>query len=814
MPHESTNMPDQIICRVRPLRLVVLLSANADKKEFMLAVDFLSRLWGGRFSPILLVSRKGDNSSVKVALGSWRPEIVVGVGLDHPKWSAISDEVCQPRKYVVLDTNAIQDVSRTNVLGFATAYSVVRAIRREHPDLKRPNLVLWRIEARSRLAPVFAAAFGLVPDNKTAALAKYLNAKESILERNSDAASFLRACSDMARKCTWLELASSGLQTYTWRPPDITASGPTIVVVDDKTMIPDAVLFWNLRNARSDWLVGPVTAFPASAINSKSAVLALADWLRSTGLDSNFCSLVSRRVSRTRLEKLVARMRPHLKGLPQHHVDIVAEPGAPSIVIPFERSQQVRTLATGSMLAFDVPLPWCEKGMPDRETWICDLMKDTQNGRAPCELILPPVPAAQQIINAPSPQDFRMSMLSDWGQGPDCLNVACDKSRESVRLIVPAEQELLEGILESYHVVVRKDEKRIRYLQAIDMLGGLLRAAKAFVGIPLKILEAFLPERKERSESRVDPLTFDQIRHRARLGGKKEAKENWHEEAIEKYVPAHAKKVARRRFAAHLAGELGISSTDIQIINRLVERGVLRRKWRLNQCGSCERSYWVDEINLGSPTLCPGCRKQIPLGDKVILGYELNELIALAINEGIIAVVLTGRFLYNLTSKGFMWLPGVKCSADGLTGDLDIFASCDGELVAAECKCRTIYPTEPKARRELCEQVVGSVQLAKKAGVRIFVIAARWENFPERFCKEVRRAAGNDMAVNFLDRRDLETGRRSIPWGKKNDRYISIHDFLPPIRREKKATPKKPRKRYVDFGLVRVGTAEALRGRP
>jgi len=71
---------------------------------------------------------------------------------------------------------------------------------------------------------------------------------------------------------------------------------------------------------------------------------------------------------------------------------------------------------------------------------------------------------------------------------------------------------------------------------------------------------------------------------------------------------------------------------------------------------------------------------------KVPMGYSLHRLVGHAIREGIVPVVLAGRFLKNMTHDGFFWLPGVKYEWDGENGDLDIVACCDGNIVVGECR--------------------------------------------------------------------------------------------------------------------------------
>ena len=78
----------------------------------------------------------------------------------------------------------------------------------------------------------------------------------------------------------------------------------------------------------------------------------------------------------------------------------------------------------------------------------------------------------------------------------------------------------------------------------------------------------------------------------------------------------------------------------------------------------------------------------------MLLGYELHPLVARAVDEGVRPVVLTARFLRNLTSHGFLMYPGAKLKKNSEETDIDICAIGDGALIAGEVIPPKISPFE------------------------------------------------------------------------------------------------------------------------
>ncbi|MFC1528888.1 hypothetical protein ACFL5B_03165, partial [Candidatus Latescibacterota bacterium] len=500
------------------------------------------------------------------------------------------------------------------------------------------------------------------------------------------------------------------------------------------------------------------------------------------------CEIVTKYCKRDNLESLARRIRPRLRGLKSNivHVDIKDLIQETSLVIPYEKEINKRPFVSNNDIIFDDMEPYYMEYLPSSAAWICDLVKDTVTGRLPFELCLPHIEYIHQVINAPA-APYLHFRIDDFCYGIDSLNVRFTKDNPQKRLRVPCPEEFFTEMFFELGIKLVKDEKRIRYNQTIDMLGGLSEAAMFFSGISLDILKSFKSE----------PITYGQIKGNIKSGGNIPIDIpfiQW----IDR-LPIHRRRIGKQRYKEYLKENLSKYASVQEVIEKLIDRGALRLKWKLNKCTYCDKEYWVNDIKINSPIYCPGCNKKIILRNKVELGYELNELVKLSIKEGIIPVILTARFLKNLTSSGFFWLPGIKCISEFGKHDLDIIACCDGHLICAECKTLDDTKEESKTWEKIANQIIKQIKLIKTLRIETFVIAALCDKFPDHFKNKISEITGKSIGILFLTKKDLLEGIRRKTSKDEPSGLTRIIDILPfqvPIKKKKK---KKKGKRFVSF---------------
>ena len=180
------------------------------------------------------------------------------------------------------------------------------------------------------------------------------------------------------------------------------------------------------------------------------------------------------------------------------------------------------------------------------------------------------------------------------------------------------------------------------------------------------------------------------------------------------------------------------------------------------------------------------------------MAYCLNREVGLAIREGIIPVVLAGRFLERLTRRGFFWLPGIKYRLAGEEGDLDFLACCDGYLVFGECKDLSGSAQADDVWSAVLEQFFGTAEVAIRCGGHLVVLAAPVAAFPEPVVKTIQQRLDGKMAFLLLDGNDLERGHRI---GDDNC-FVGLGDIIPQPFRD---AAKRRDGRRIDFGGFQFG---------
>src|SRR5439155_17604919 len=140
-----------------------------------------------------------------------------------------------------------------------------------------------------------------------------------------------------------------------------------------------------------------------------------------------------------------------------------------------------------------------------------------------------------------------------------------------------------------------------------------------------------------------------------------------------------------------------------------------------------------------------GCGSRLRLPPQVPIGYSLHQLVGHAIKEGIVPVVLAGRFLQRMTHDGYFWMPGIKFQWGDKSGDLDLLACCDGHIVVGECKTLNDTPTECGFWEAILEQFAGTIAVGKGSRAAFAVLAVMAERFPAGFQDKVDTLAGPSM---------------------------------------------------------------------
>ena len=178
----------------------------------------------------------------------------------------------------------------------------------------------------------------------------------------------------------------------------------------------------------------------------------------------------------------------------------------------------------------------------------------------------------------------------------------------------------------------------------------------------------------------------------------------------------------------------------------------------------CQTTHHEVDLNITRPYKCPGCGSNIPIPDSLLVEYQLQPILEAALKQGLMPVALTGHFLRRLTNRGYLWLPGLKYTYEGVDGDIDIVASCDGQLVMAECKSRDQSDPDTIEWPKIVDQVKALVKVGRACKASFVVFASMIDLYPQYVLDQVATINDPELPVHLLNREDLKYGHR---WIKK-----------------------------------------------
>src|SRR5207249_7270045 len=117
------------------------------------------------------------------------------------------------------------------------------------------------------------------------------------------------------------------------------------------------------------------------------------------------------------------------------------------------------------------------------------------------------------------------------------------------------------------------------------------------------------------------------------------------------------------------------------------------RRGRFERCRNCGYRDFYPLSELDERVLCHACRERFLLAvaagpDEPRLGYQLDPLMARAMDQELMPVLLTLRYLFSPqgAAAGAFW-PGLELTDEtGKTHECDILLADQGNISVCECK--------------------------------------------------------------------------------------------------------------------------------
>jgi len=766
-----TAITEEMEVRVRPPRIAVVISSHTTHTEYLRVLEFLSLVRGGQYARLIYADMKSSDfvDFLEHEICSFQPEIIIGAG-EQDKLILRHNALKNARSHIIELYDSIQKNFTEHMYGNLLPWQCVVKHERDHqPDLKRDNVCLLNPSTSPDFEIFVFTLYGKLPKDISEYIHHMLQTEiKDVTVTNTKQLYALNTF--MASKISWLDFLNqnSGLIYSSFNPPKV-------IVVSEQDPLRDLALYWNISRQYS---IGTrdesLLLFREQSIESQEALSALAETISRAKINSDHCCVVTAGDDNSACSKIARSLRVRLKKWKKktYHVDVEKSVVAPYLQC-YEKKQNITISRNGAIVTVPRIDP-VYKPCAFSTSWYIDLVKTRKTNRYPFEFALPKDTDILDLLNLPSGQFVAFRRLVSFSE--ECLSISITSSDSSsnVRFELPSEREMFEIIFQQDQWRLRSDEKNTRYTPALALFPRLKDAAIALTGTSWKIIKAL------KSES--EPLTPDCLWGKAKLGKRRKSIPLTEmADMVYQRLPGLYGELFKRRVKRELADTISDVTPADHVIEYLVKRNVLFRKWKLDECPGCEQEYWETDLDIRKPLLCPGCKTYIPFKDRVHLGYELNPLVRLALNEGIRPVILTARFLKNLTLHGFLIYPGVKLKKSKKETDLDICAIGDGTLIAGECKTLEELKKDGKILwGKILSKLTIPIQVAKVCGFQVFFVACLTDHYPKRFQNEVAKIAGDSLNLLFLTKKDLESGARRYIDKEGHERILNLHDLLKP----------------------------------
>lgn len=773
-------------CQIRPQRVALLIPVRAGIRTLEKAFDLFGMLWAGRYGSVLCVGNPKADAATQTWLARRRPEVVIGLALGRQgeKWRQLAERSCQPHVYANLSSKVrLPAFLRVEQAQLPTALEAAQHFA-DQRLYERFDSVIWSAPSSHPLSAYVKATFGIPMALDLQALGESWGSKTVALTGRDGEAEMVEHYAGSTRALSWLDVTSHGLDRAIDGDGGL-ASPPTIVVVSDP--VTDLALYWNLRACFRLGAASRIIPVPRKLALSGDVVPALREWLSATPANATYVEVTSQSATPRALERFARRLRAGLRNLsPLKHVLVNRRDLWAASACGYERITHVPLeISPGPTRVVSVrcPAPELATAFRSGRRWCVDIKGDVRTGRALEGFSTGGRSAIMDVLRAPFPEKATHTKSPSLGESAFGITLRPKSADEPFRFALPSAQESLESLLLEAGLTVGADEKRPVYERALQLLGGLSQASRVLRGDSLQILLALAKQER---------MTVAEINREVKLG--KKLRDAPQLPLVSQKViasqPQHLRGCVRDRFERYFQREIYTSEVSSALFEKWTYHDLVSPQLRLGPCPRCKSTYWAaTQADEEPPQRCVGCQESLS-GRLVQKGFSINPELKLAIEQGLVPVVLTANYLRRRTTNSFLWLPGVKGELNGDPYDIDIFALCDGWLVLAECKgLEGVPPT--RFDSEILPQFRRLVDVSKACRGQVVLLASLARRYPGTYSKFARRAEQPDMSVRLLRRADLE---RTPNWALGGEH--SLRALLPrPKRKRRRKRKKKARKK-------------------
>lgn len=812
MPQMTEQSTLKII--IRPKRIAFLVPPSICEGDFSNLLEFIGSLWGGKYFCIVpFDSENVDNVLGMNWLTQYSPDTILWLESScNEQWVTKIKEAINPLNIYPLQEPLSKNF-QSNRTGLFHFWPVIknysRGIRSLPDTTTRFQFISTDSNVKNKV--FYHLSFGVVDKKDSEYLAELLRADSShIVDENiSD---FIRLHHDAKKTFTFLDASSTEIETINAFGSDT----PTIFVLSS-TLI-DYTWFWNNR-AKFSSGANACIAIPLDSLCEVETIKALVIWLEGFHVGkANYCEITSISATKGVLDTLAKKLRPSVKKSGYEYVDVnlVDEKSIPTFRLQHKQVEVNASWLDKQSFEFMVPTPSFISEIENRSSsqWTIEIEGggSLRNHTPPniCE------GTNTKILNTPSIAAPSYMFGGGYSKRYSSGNIVipCVKKMVSTQVTLPTFQELLVPLFKHLGIKAEKDEKQLCYQSVIELFGGLRELIECCKGKRYDIISTFwkdnlLPCEKNGlslskgcSLKRADtpiPIALGTIKGRAKLGSS--YKKVFQSDYLDNYDIDDEMVLALVKERFSFSQRFDRQLTPQSFIAWMIDMKVARRVVYHPQCPACKNnSGWSVKIDLSSPLFCSYCGSNISIpAEKFELGYQLNPLVYKAFEEGVRPVALVLSVLKRVSHGNFEYIPGFKGSYKEKGFDIDIIASCDGELVFCECKNMENVATKAKKWEEIKQQLEDLIEKGRLCGARSVILASLADKYPQSIIKIAKKESSSDLRVILLNKEDLLRGYvRSTRKGLENSSASFYEAFLPQVR------PKNKRKgqRTISFGSV------------
>jgi hypothetical protein len=711
---------------VRPQRLAYLIDDRISEKEIIDLITYNTSIWGGLDNFFIPVhDSRVDEDWLSVLINFDPDKVVLCTSVDDEIISRVREEI-QPYQLSEWSDQVIDDHG-VGLDGFRSILMpyVLWNIYEEEKPITGSRIVIPELESASPYRLCANIQFGSLSENLYKIYTELLKA-QTIECTCSNIKDYLDVLTRIEQKLSVLRMTEYYLTSGAHH--QLSMMSPTFVLLGEEDSIEDLCVFWNARSSDRPFSKG-VFAFPHSAFEDEKNYQYLGAWIDESIKGTNTLNITSANVAKDELIQIRDNLKTYLPDRIKM-VDIWYDHfsfGRFRMHEP-ERREEIRF--SGRALSLRTPKPKAENHIRGGAEWIVDidLIDRSRFGSG----FIPPRYSNLNHTLAGKPTKHFYGLTGYYIRASnDILSLRVQQSNDFIKFNIPEDDEILQDYLSSKDIKSQTTDK-CRYARGmLNLLGGIFKG---------ELLQDPGLRNLLYSMSRGASLTTGEMYGFFEPGGD------------------------------------GKKFQEIEsLISDMTLKGILIRGYTL-RCPRCDLRRWYGLIELSENMTCAGCLAALQPPLEAPFHYKLNELFVQGIGQGGVSLLLTALVLLNLGDESFIFVPGLEIHKESDRVDIDILATCNGQLVIAETK-----DLREGLKLEQIDELIGQLSslmdIGNRIGASVVVFATLAEELPEEFdaALEKLREEYADIAVLVALRDDLERG---YILGKDEKNPLTLFDII------------------------------------